>query len=59
MVASMNAAADQHELEVQFFTIDPFFAEFKDEPRLLEIAENVRERALAERRKLERVGAPT
>lgn len=58
VVESMRAAAGQAEAEIQFFAIDPFFAEFKDEPRLLEIAAQARERALAERRKLERVGAP-
>ncbi len=58
-IEHMKAAADQSEMEIQFFAVDPFFAELKDEPRLLEIAAKVRERALAERRKLERVGAPT
>jgi hypothetical protein len=55
----METASRKNALELQFFATDPFFVELKDEPRLLAIAERAREKALAERRKLQRVGAPT
>ena len=58
VVRNMEAASAQHDMGIQFFALDPFFAELREEPRLIEIAEKARERARAERRKLERVGAP-
>jgi TolB-like protein/Flp pilus assembly protein TadD len=58
VIEHMEASAEQNELEIQFFAIDPFFAELRDEPRLIEIGSAARASALAERRKLRPVGAP-
>ena len=44
--------------EYQFFANDPFFAEMREEPRLVAIAAETRDHTLAERRKLDPVGAP-
>ena len=52
VVQRMQAARDNNDLTHQFFATDPFFAELRDEPRLLEIAEQTRQRAQAERTKL-------
>ncbi|MEJ2257726.1 MAG: hypothetical protein P8X98_12130, partial [Woeseiaceae bacterium] len=52
VVAHMQTALDQNILEHTFLENDPFFAEFRDEPRLVAIADEMRERALAERAKL-------
>jgi len=58
VVKHMEVAGEQNELEIQFFANDPYFADLRDEPRLLEIAAQARGHAMRERRKLERVGAP-
>mgnify|MGYP001819866913 FL=1 len=58
VVIHMRTAMEQNELEIQFFANDPFFAEVRDEPRLLEMASAARARGLAEHRKLRPVGAP-
>ena len=47
VVAHMQTALDQDILEHTFLENDPFFAEFRDEPRLVAIADEMRERALA------------
>ena len=52
----MEKALEQNILEHSFIDRDPFFAAFRDDPRLRAIADEMRERALAERRKLQ---APT
>jgi TolB-like protein/Flp pilus assembly protein TadD len=61
VVEHMQKALDQNILEHSFIEHDPFFAELRDEPRLRAIADQMRERALAERRKLEKpsTAAPT
>ncbi len=53
VVRHMQIALDQHELQHTFVEHSPFMAELRNEPRLLGIAEQMRERALAERVKLE------
>jgi hypothetical protein len=53
VVMHLEAARDQNDLVHQFFANDPYFAEFRDEPRLISIAEETRKRAQAEHRKLE------
>jgi tetratricopeptide (TPR) repeat protein len=58
VVQYVEAAQASHDMQHQFFANDPFFADFREEPRLVAIAAETRERALAERRKLEPVGAP-
>jgi TolB-like protein/Tfp pilus assembly protein PilF len=58
VVAHMQVALRQNILEHTFLEHDPFFAEFRDEPRLVAIADEMRARALAERRKLRTVTAP-
>jgi len=58
VVRRFEAARDQNDLIHQFFANDPYFAELRNEPRLVAIATSARERSLAERRKLEPVGAP-
>ena len=55
-VEQMEKALEQNILEHSFIDRDPFFAAFRDDPRLRAIADEMRERALAERRKLQ---APT
>ena len=57
VVERMQGALEQNFLEHTFIDHDPFFAELRDEPRLRAIADQMRERALAERAKLERPGA--
>ena len=57
VVEYMQSALDQNILEHTFVEHNPFFAELRDEPRLRAIAEKMRERALAERAKLEMPGA--
>lgn len=57
-VRYFEAARESNDLQHQFFANDPFFAEMREEPRLVEIANRTRDHALAERRKLEPVGAP-
>ena len=57
-VQYVQAAQESHDLQHQFFANDPFFAEMREEPRLVAIAAETRENALAERRKLDPVGAP-
>jgi TolB-like protein/Tfp pilus assembly protein PilF len=57
-VEYIEKASEQNVLEIQFLALDPFFAELRDEPRLLEIAARARERGLAEYRKLKRAPAP-
>ncbi|MEJ2299608.1 MAG: tetratricopeptide repeat protein [Woeseiaceae bacterium] len=52
VVAHMQTALDQNILEHTFLENDPFFAEFRDEPRLVAIADEMRGRALDERAKL-------
>jgi len=52
VVRHMQAARDDNNLTLQFFASDPFFADFRAEPRLIEIAAQTRQRALAEREKL-------
>ena len=61
VVERMRAAQDGNDVRAQFFAVDPAFAEFRDEPRLVEIAEEMRKRALAEHRKLQArtTAAPT
>jgi TolB-like protein len=61
VVKHMQAASAQNDWRHQFFAVDPAFAEFRDDPRLVEIAEETRKRALAERRKLQArtTAAPT
>jgi hypothetical protein len=54
----LQAAQESHDLRHQFFANDPFFADMREEPRLVAIAAETRDHALAERRKLEPVGAP-
>ena len=56
VVEHMQAALEQNFVEHSFIVHDPFFAEYRDEPRLVAIAGEMRERAAAERRKLQ---APT
>ena len=51
-VKYMEEARDQNFLQHTFIEHDPFFELLRDEPRLLAIAKEMRERALAERRKL-------
>ena len=58
VISRIEAAHKQNELEHQFFANDPFFAEYRDEPRLTELAEKTRAHVLAEHRKLKPVGAP-
>jgi len=58
VVLHMQNALEQNFLEHTFLEHDPFFLELRDEPRLRAIAEQMRERALAERRKLQGVTAP-
>jgi hypothetical protein len=53
----METTLDHNILEHTFVEHNPFFAELRDEPRLRAIAEQMRERALAERAKLEMPGA--
>lgn len=57
-VRHFEEARDNNDLIHQFFATDPYFAELRDEPRLVAIAAATRERAVAELRKLEPVGAP-
>ena len=58
VVKHFEGARDNHDLIHHFFYNDPYFAELRDEPRLVAIATKTRERLLAERRKLDPVGAP-
>ena len=58
VVRNFEAARDSNDLIHHFFANDPYFAELREEPRLVAIAAATRERAIAERRKLEPVGAP-
>ena len=58
VVSHFEGARDHGDLIHQFFANDPYFAELRDEPRLVAIATETSERMLAERRKLEPVGAP-
>jgi TolB-like protein/Flp pilus assembly protein TadD len=51
-VEQMENALEKNVLQHTFIDHDPFFAAFRDDPRLRAIAEQMRERALAERRKL-------
>jgi hypothetical protein len=57
VVKHMQEALDQNFLQHTFIEHDPFFAELRDEPRLRAIADEMRERVLAERRKLTTPGA--
>ena len=57
-VRHFEAARDNNDLTHHFFATDPYFAELRNEPRLIAIAAETRERSIAERRKLEPVGAP-
>ena len=57
VVEHMQKALDQNILQHTFIEHDPFFAELRDEPRLRAIADQMRQRALAERAKLEMPGA--
>ena len=61
VVTHMKDALDQNFLQHTFIEHDPFFAEMRDEPRLRAIADEMRERALAERDKLQApdAAAPT
>lgn len=58
VVRRFEAARDQNDLIHQFFANDPYFADLRNEPRLVAIATSSRERSLAERRKLDPIGAP-
>jgi TolB-like protein/Flp pilus assembly protein TadD len=60
-VEQMENALKKNILQHSFIEHDPFFAAFRDDPRLRAIAEQMRKRALAERRKLEgpATAAPT
>lgn len=53
VVKHLQAARDENDLSLQFLANDPYFAEFRDEPRLLAIADETRKRALAEREMLQ------
>ena len=53
VVKHMQSASDQYLLEHTFIKHDPFFTELRDEPRLIAIANKMREHVLAERKKLE------
>jgi len=61
VVRHMEIALDDGDYENQFFATDPYFAEFRDDPRLLHIAAETRKRAQAERKKLQMqtAAAPT
>ena len=58
VVKHMQAAMEQNELEIQFFAVDPFFAEMRDEPRLMKIAAEARASALRPVRALIREDLP-
>jgi TolB-like protein/regulator of sirC expression with transglutaminase-like and TPR domain len=58
VISHFEGARAHDDLIHQFFASDPYFAALRDEPRLVAIATKTRERMLAERRKLEPVGAP-
>jgi tetratricopeptide (TPR) repeat protein len=58
VVKHMQEALDQNFLQHTFIDHDPFFAELRDEPRLRAIADEMRERVLAERRKIQGITAP-
>ncbi len=58
VVSHFEGARAHDDLIHQFFASDPYFAALRDEPRLVAIAAKTRDRMLAERRKLEPVGAP-
>ena len=53
VVKHMQSASDQYFLEHTFIKHDPFFAELRDEPRLIAIADKMRDHVIAERKKLE------
>ncbi|MBT8141663.1 MAG: hypothetical protein KJO88_04820, partial [Gammaproteobacteria bacterium] len=53
VVKHMQGASDKHFLEHTFLEHDPFFAELREEPRLIAIADQMLERVIAERKKLE------
>lgn len=55
VVKHMQSASDKHFLEHTFLEHDPFFAELREEPRLIAIADQMREHVIAERKKLEQV----
>ena len=52
VVEHIRAVHDSNDLRHRFFAVDPSFAEFRDDPRLVELAEEMRRRAEAEHRKL-------
>ena len=58
VVRHFEGAKSHDDLIHHFFAEDPYFVELRDEPRLVAIASKTREHLLAERRKLEGVGAP-
>ena len=52
VVKHMRAVQDNGDLRHRFFAVDPSFAEYRDDPRLVAITEEMARRAEAERRKL-------
>ena len=58
VVEHMQTALGQNFLEHSFIAYDPFLEEYRDEPRLVAIAAEMRKRALAERRKLQAPATP-
>jgi len=59
VVRHMQVVREQNILQHTFLQYDPFFAQLRDEPRLIGIAGHMRERALAEHRKLEGARIPS
>ena len=53
VVKYLQGALDENILEYPFIKYDPFFADYREEPRVLAIADQMRELALAQRQQLE------